>query len=423
MSNRKVVVIGGGMVGLCSAWYLKQQGHQVTIIDKGTIGEGCSSGNAGMLVPSHFIPMAAPGIIAKGLKWMFQPESPFNVKPTLDMQSLFWLLSFFRNANQTNVDRCKQTILDLNLYSHELYGSLSNDSGLEFEMGKHGLFMLYKTEKAEKEEVELAQQAQELGLDVAILNGQQVQDLEPDVRVDVRGGVHFRCDSHIDPARFMQAIVKGLQQSDDTVLLSNTEAVGFEQDANGRLTDVLVRSGDGETTSIAGDEFVLAAGAFSREVAKLLGDNLPVVSGKGYSLTLDNPGKLNRIPAIMTEAKVTITPMGEKLRFCGTMELLAEGEKINQGKLNGLRKAVGQYYPDFAEALMSADPVWSGMRPCSPDGMPFIGRFKKHENLIAATGHAMMGVSLGPATGKMVSDIVAGTPDTRFNMALMSPDR
>ena len=422
MSKRKVVVIGGGMVGLCSAWYLRQQGHQVTVIERDTLGEGCSLGNAGMLVPSHFIPMAAPGIIAKGLKWMFQPESPFNIRPTLDVQNMLWLWSFFRSANQTHVDRCKQTILDLNLYSRELYETLSSHDGLDFEIGEHGLFMLYRTEKGEQEEIEIARQARELGLDIDILDGQGVQALEPDVRVDVRGGVHFRCDSHIDPGHFMQTLIKGLTHS-DTQLLGNTEAVGFEQDDQGRITAVMVRSGDNEITALKADEFVLAAGSFSKDIAKLLGDNLPVIPGKGYSLTLDNPEKVNRIPAIMTEAKVTITPMGDSLRFCGTMELLAGGENINEAKVRGLRKAVGQYYPDFAEDLMKADPVWSGMRPCSPDGMPYIGRFRKHENLIAATGHAMMGVSLGPATGKMVSDIVSGTPETRFNMSLMSPDR
>ena len=422
MSKHKVVVIGGGMVGLCSAWYLQQQGHQVTLIEKETLGEGCSVGNAGMLVPSHFIPMAAPGIIAKGLKWMFQPESPFNIRPTLDMQNLLWLWNFFRSANQTHVDRCKQTILDLNLYSRELYDSLLKDSGLDFKLGEHGLFMLYKTEQGEKEEVELAHQALELGLDVAILNGQQVQELEPDVQVDVRGGVHFRCDSHIDPGHFMQTLLNGLKQA-GAELLGNTEVVDFEKERSGRLLSVLVRTADGDMKSIEADEFVLAAGAYSNDIAQILGGNLPVVAGKGYSITLDQPERVNRIPAIMTEAKVTITPMGEKLRFCGTMELLADRDSMNEAKIRGLRKSVGQYYPDFAEELMKAEPVWSGMRPCSPDGMPYIGRFKQHENLIAATGHAMMGVSLGPVTGKMVSDIVTGTPDTRFNMSLMSPDR
>lgn len=422
MSKRKVVVIGGGMVGLCSAWYLQQQGHQVTLIERETLGEGCSIGNAGMLVPSHFIPLAAPGIIGKGLKWMFQPESPFNIRPTLDMQNLLWLWSFFRSANQTHVDRCKQTILDLNLYSRELYDSLLKDSGLKFAMGEHGLFMLYKTEKGEKEEIEIAEQAKTLGLDVAILNGQQVQELEPDVRVDVRGGVHFRCDSHIDPGHFMQTLIKGLEES-GTQLLGDTEVVDFEKDANGRVLSALIRKADGEMTSIEGDEFVLAAGAYSKDLAKMLGENLPVVAGKGYSITLDQPAKVNRIPSIMTEAKVTITPMGDKLRFCGTMELLADRDSMNEAKIRGLRKSVGQYYPDFAEDLMKAEPVWSGMRPCSPDGMPYIGRFEKHDNLITATGHAMMGVSLGPVTGRMVADLVSGTPDTRFNMSLMSPDR
>ena len=421
MASRKVVVIGGGMVGLCSAWYLQQQGHEVILIEREVLGEGCSVGNAGMLVPSHFIPLAAPGIIGKGLKWMFQPESPFNIRPSLDMQNLLWMWSFFRSANQAHVDRCKQTILDLNLYSRELYDNLSSQPDLDFKLGEHGLFMLYRTKEGEKEERELAHQAAQLGLDVEVLDGRGVQDLEPDVRVDVRGGVHFRCDSHIDPGHFMQKLMNGLQNN-GVELRGSSEAVGFEQDEHGRLTSVLVRSGEEEIFGIEADEFVLAAGSFSKDIAKLLGDKLPVVAGKGYSITLDKPRQQNRIPAIMTEAKATITPMGGKLRFCGTMELLA-GEGINEAKVRGLRKAVGRYYPDFAEDLMSAETVWSGMRPCSPDGMPYIGRFKNHDNLIAATGHSMMGVSLGPATGKMISDIVSGTPDTRFNMSLMSPDR
>ena len=422
MSEKKVIVIGGGMVGLCSAWYLQQQGHQVTVIEQETLGEGCSLGNAGMLVPSHFIPLAAPGIIAKGLKWMFKPESPFGIRPSLDFQNLLWMWSFFRHANQANVDRCKQTILDLNIYSRELYEALVKDNRLDFSMGEHGLFMLYRTEKGEQEEVEIAHQAQQLGLDVEILDGLGVQALESDVRVDVRGGVHFRCDSHIDPGHFMEAMVQGLCQA-GTRLVDDTEVIGFEKDTEGRLLSAMVRAADGHISSLEADEFVLAAGAFSKDIAAMLGHKLPVVAGKGYSLTLDNPSRVNRVPAIMNEAKVTITPMGDKIRFCGTMELLAGMRGINDAKVRGLRQSVGLYYPDFADELAEADPVWSGMRPCSPDGMPYIGRFRQHENLVAATGHAMMGVSLGPVTGKLVADIISGIGEQRFNMELMSPDR
>ena len=423
MPDAKVVIIGGGIIGLCSAYFLTRQGYKVTIIERNAVGQGCSLGNAGMLVPSHFIPLAAPGVIAKGIKWMLQPESPFSIalSSALSPKDIQWLWKFYRKANQTHVDKCTRTLRDLNMHSRALFEEMGRDPNLNLTLGQQGLFMLYKTAEAERAEKKMAAQAQALDLDVAELTGHQVQEMEPDVRVNVRGAIHYRCDSHLDPAQLMKSMTNWLTSAGAT-LLEYTEAVGFEQDHHGRLTSVLIHNKKGRR-ALQADEFVLAAGAFSAGVAKLLGDKLPMASGKGYSITLEEQPKVTRVPAIMTEAKATMTPMGNKLRFGGTMELAAKAEGINQAKVRGLWKAVSQYYPDFGEERLVRQKVWSGLRPCSPDGMPYIGRFKQHENLIAATGHSMMGVSLGPATGKQVSELIAGSTSGNINFNLMSPDR
>ncbi|BDD10693.1 amino acid dehydrogenase [Fulvitalea axinellae] len=415
--QKKIVIVGGGIVGLCAAYYLRQDGHQVTILEKEEkTGQACSAGNAGMIVPSHFIPLAAPGVIAKGIKWMFSPESPFSIKPSLDSELISWLWKFYRSANDGHVRSSAGILKDLNLMSRSLFAEFAQSDDIDFSFGEKGLLMLYNTAKAQQEETETAKMAEKIGIQADMLDAKQVQELEPGIKVNVRGGVHYVKDAHIDPVEFCDALEDFLK-SKGVEIVNGAEVKTFGQ-VNGQIKHLTTQNGERHEA----DEFVLAAGAFSTTLLQGLNASIPMIAGKGYSVTVPNLEQRPSVPSIFCEAKVAVTPMGDNLRIGGTMELTGRNLSVRKAKVRGILKSIPDYYPDMPAGNMGKLPVWSGLRPCSPDGLPYIGRFQNHQNMIAATGHAMMGVSLGPVTGKLVADIVSGK-EPSLPLAQLSPDR
>ncbi len=410
-----VVVIGGGIAGLCSAYYLSKAGWQVTVLDKEDFTDNCSYGNAGMIVPSHFTPMAAPGIIAQGIKWMFDSKSPFYVKPSLSWSLISWGLKFMKHANQKHVDRAAPYLRDLNLYSSALYSDLATDLETDIDLHRKGILMLYKTHKTQEEEIELAHTAKQMGLDIDILDAAQVQALEPNVKLDVLGAVHYRCDSHLYPRALMQG------------LLSKLEKMGVQLIKHAGVTDIEI-SGEKIQSVLAGgktytaDKFVMTGGAWLKNLAKKAGLNIPLMPGKGYSfLTNAFEGKVQH-PALLLEARVALTPMGGKVRIGGTMELAAINHTINTKRLQGIVESVPKYYTDYTLPVPPANEVWHGFRPCSADGLPYLGQSTKVKNLVIAGGLGMMGLSLGPATGKVVADIVQ-EQKTAVGIDIYNPER
>src|SRR5690606_24878608 len=196
-SKGSVLIVGGGVVGLASAHYLAKDGWKVTVLDRGDFTDNCSYGNAGMIVPSHFTPLAAPGIVTQGIKWLFDSRSPFLLKPSPSLSMISWGLKFIRHANERHVTRSAPHILALNNLSKDLYGELAVELGDEFGLTHRGILMLCKTERTWEEETHLAERATALGLDVGILDREQVQAIEPDVRLDVFGATHVRNDAHL----------------------------------------------------------------------------------------------------------------------------------------------------------------------------------------------------------------------------------
>ena len=407
-------IIGGGIIGLSSAYYLHKAGHRVTVFDQGSIADGCSLGNAGMIVPSHIIPLAQPGMMAKGMRWMLKSTSPFYVKPRLNVDLLRWGWLFYRHSTSEHVERSIPLLRDLSLLSKTLYQDLAANGDLDFDWQERGLFMLYKTAAAEREMAEEAEVANYAGIEANVLNGQQVQDFEPHARVDVRGAVYYPGDAHLNPGQLIQALVTYLTK-EGVVILEKHPVTGFCT-TNSHLTAIHAR-GSHEV-----DEVVVACGAWSPEMAEQLGLKLSLQGGKGYSFVLNNVTNNVRIPAIMLEARATATPMGNNLRFAGTLEVAGTDMQVNMNRVRGIAEAINQYYPEIPVAMPTVERVWRGLRPCSPDGLPYIGRTQKYENVILATGHGMMGLSLGPATGKLVSELVNG-PSKSMNIAAFSPER
>ena len=395
----KIGIIGGGVSGLFSAYYLRKEGHEVTILDKGSLDDGCSHGNAGMIVPSHIIPLAAPGMIAKGVRWMLSPTSPFYVKPRLNRDLIRWGWLFHRSATASHVERSIPVLRDLSLLSKKLYQDFANHSGAAFGWEERGLLMLYKTSEAEHEMAEEAAVANKAGIDAQVLSPQQVQDLEPDTRVTVRGAVYYPGDAHIYPNQLIRELINELRRMNVTI--REHEAVTDFRVEQDQIKAVVTQAGHYEF-----DEVVLAAGAWSPELTKKLGLSLPLQGGKGYSFMLTEPPATVRVPAIMLEARATATPMNGHLRIAGTLEIAGTDLSVNPNRVRGIVQSVNQYYPDLPVAMPATETVWRGLRPCSPDGLPYIGRVNHLRNMTLATGHGMMGVSLGPATGKLVAEAI-----------------
>ena len=397
--GKKVIVIGGGIIGYCTAWYLTGSGHEVTILERSRADDSPSYNNAGMVVPSHFIPLASPGIIKKGLVWMLRADSPFYIKPRLDASLIRWCWQFYRHANSRHVRRAAPLLAEMNQLSRCLFQEITDGLDARVNFKSAGLLMLYATHKGEEEEKETAKVAASLGIEAKNLNNSELNELDSNISYKAKGAVSSHGDAFLAPTAFLQSLEINLK-SRGVEIMKGLEVRDFDY-GNSKIQGV--RAG---TRFLEADEFVLAAGIDSVELAKKAGLDIPMQGGKGYSVTIDNPGKMPGICSILTEARVAVTPMGNKLRLAGTMEFAGKDVSVNRKRVEGYLKSVAQYIPDISYGILKDKTVWAGLRPCSPDGLPYIGRFNRYPNLIAATGHAMMGLSLGPVTGLIVTDLV-----------------
>jgi len=412
--SRHVVIIGGGIIGLCSALSLRRKGFDVTVVDdRPPLHPGCSFGNAGMVVPSHIVPLAAPGMMALGLKWMWNPESPFYIRPRLSWDLLSWGYQFWKAGTAEKVKKASRVLAAMQLESRRRYEELERN-GLEFGLVKRGLLMLCQTQHALDEEAHVAELARQLDLPAHILDREQTDAIDPGVRMNVCGSVHFPLDAHLDPVRLMCGLDQ-LVQAEGVRVLRSTAVTGLQR------TGPRIEGVTGATT-LRGDEFVLAAGSWSDGLARQLGLRLPMQAGKGYSLTLTKPRELPQLCSILTEARVAVTPMGTSLRVGGTMEMSGLNESISPRRVQGIKRSFLRYFPDFREEDFDGVTPWAGLRPCSPDGMPYLGRTSRYDNLVIATGHAMMGISFGPVTGDVVAELVSGETPSQ-DLQLLSPDR
>lgn len=410
-----VVIIGGGAIGLCCAYYLSKAGAQVTVIDKGEFGQGSSWANAGYVCPSHFIPLASPGIIAQGLKWMLSPTSPFYIKPRLDADFISWVWKFRRSCTEENVKRAMPLLRDLGNASLELYKELAAMNAFDFEWTPRGLLVLYRTEKGKHQCEEEAELSEKLGIEAKLCNRASVQSLEPNVEIRAEGGLYFPRDCHMTPSKFVVGLAKILE-ANGVRLVKNSLVSGFRVQGN-RVVAAKTLGGE-----LSADEFVLAGGSWSPTIARELGIRLLMQAGKGYSVTIQRKESKPLIPLIFTEARVAMTSMGDRLRAAGTMEIAGLDSSISQRRVDAILNSIPQYIGGVAPADFSIGEVWAGLRPVSPDGLPYIGRFQSYSNLIAATGHAMIGISLATVTGKLVAEIAGGQKPS-INVSLLSPDR
>jgi D-amino-acid dehydrogenase len=402
VSNNKlmqITIIGAGIIGLTSAYYLSKAGHEVTIIEKNDGVDNCSFGNAGYISPSHFIPLASPGIVAQGLKWMLSSSSPFYIKPRLDTSLVKWGLKFYSKANENTVAQNAPHLYNILQLSRNLMIDLDKELHHGFQLETKGCIMLYKSEKTGHHEAELAHEAQKYGMNAPVLTQEEVQAMEPDVKVDVLGGVYFPIDCHLHPVKMMQTM-KAVLNELGVKILYNQEVRDFEF-SNKSVVSVIT-----DKQKVRTEHLVVAAGSWLEILSKKLGINLLLQPGKGYSVTYAERKNNLKHPSILVDDRVAMTPLGSELRVGGTMELCGINHDVNMNRVKPIIHAANHYYPDIQLDIPFKEKVWSGLRPCSPDGLPYIGNSSHHENITVAGGHAMIGISLAAGTGLLVKQLV-----------------
>ena len=411
----KLTIIGGGVIGLCSAYYLQKDGHEITVIERGGITDGCSFGNMGYMSPSHFIPLASPGIIAEGIKHMFSSSSPFYIKPRLNLDLMQWGFHFWKNSNARTVKTNAPHLNSILQLSRNLINDMRNEIGDVFDMEEKGCLMMCKQQKALDHEFHLADDAEKFGLKVERLNAQQVQALEPDVELDIAGAVLFKDDCHFNPGKMMATLQQYLVGKGVQFQL-HTTVTGFFK-TNKIINAVITDKG-----IFQAEQIVLATGSWLPEVAKMMGIKLLLQAGKGYSYTYPHVEKNIKYPAILVDGRCAITPWGKQLRIGGTMELSGINNKVLINRMQGIYQSATNFYPGLKIDFPPEDKIWNGLRPVTPDGLPYIGKVRHFENVVIAGGHAMLGISEGTGTGKLVSEIIQAKT-TSINMNAFSVHR
>lgn len=396
---KKIILIGGGIAGLCSAYYLIKEGFEVSIIDSGDISKGASFINAGYLTPSHFVPLAEPGMFGKGLKSMLNSSSPFYVKPRLDLDFFKWIYHFIQSSTSDKVEKALPVLLGINLKSRDLFEEMHASVDFHFHYEKKGILMAFKNAESEEHEMKLAQRAAIEGLEVEEIAKKDLHKVEPLFSDDVIGAVHYQCDAHTTPGQFMANLKSWLENNGANFIL-NEEVLKIKSQMN-LITAIETKKGIYEA-----DEFVFTAGSWTSCLGKMLNINIPIQGGKGYCINvLEDTGI--RMPAILVEGKVAVTPMAGFTRFAGTMEFSGNNNFIRKPRVSAIANSAESYYKNLKISEDDREAAVSGLRPVSPDGLPFIGRASTYKNLTVAAGHSMMGWSLGPITGKLVSQIIS----------------
>ena len=397
-----VIVIGGGVIGASSAYFLRQAGYRVTLIDKNTLGSQCSHGNCGLICPSDALPLASPGAVSSTLKTLFKRHNPLYIKPRVSPRLWLWLVKFALRCNQRHMLQAAEARMPLLESSLHLYQSLIEREQIECEWQKNGLLYIYK-DQAAMDSYQATDEflTKHFSLSAKRFDTCALSELEPAVAEDIAGGWYYEEDAHLRPDRLMSEWKRVLQNYDVDVLEA-TEVFKFKRKGI-KATGVLTRDG-----VIEADKVVLAVGAISPQWEKEIGADLPIQPGKGYSLTYPKPQYSPRIPMIFPQHRVAMTPMQSGYRLGSTMEFSGYDTSINRRRIELLKKGAEPYlrepYGDYVEE------EWYGWRPMIYHGIPIIDTSPRMDNVLVATGHNMLGLSMGPATGKLVSELVAGKP-------------
>jgi D-amino-acid dehydrogenase len=346
---------------------------------------------------------------------MLDPESPFYIRPRADLDLVAWLWRFWIASSEGQKRRAMSLLRELGTASRRLFDDLAALDGVEFAYERRGRFSVYRTEEGLAHAVEDVEILKGLGIEARVVGPDEIRELQEGIEVRARGAIYYPRDAHLAPARFVQALAGHLERR-GVAVHPGAEVIGFDTDGD-RIAAVRTTRGD-----FAAREVVLAAGSWSVSIARRLGLRLPIEAAKGYSITFRRPARCPVIPMSLGEARVAVTPMGDLLRFAGTLELSGFDLGIDRRRVAAILRAVPTYVPELAPDRLELVEIWRGLRPLTPDSLPLLGRPRAWRNLVLAAGHAMIGVSLAPITGKIVAQLVARQP-VGMDITLLDPDR
>jgi D-amino-acid dehydrogenase len=396
----KVLVIGGGVVGACTAYSLSQAGYAVTIADRAKFGAACSHANCGYICPSHVLPFATPGAIWSTLKTLFQRNSPLKVRPRVVLGNLGWFLGFARKCNTRDMMTAGRAIQALLNSSRQLFAELVSAEKLECEWETKGLLFVFQTPKhfehyAHTDEL----LTQEFAMPAKRFDSAALASLEPALKPGLAGGYLYESDAHLRPDRLLSEL-KRVLLARGVEIRENCAITGFRKQ-NGLAVCANTASGE-----IVADHFVVATGAWAPKLNAELGCKLPIQPGKGYSLTMPRPGVCPTYPLIFEEHRVAVTPFGSGYRLGSTMEFAGYDETMNRARLSLLTEAAKLYlHEPLAEPVQEE---WWGWRPMTYDSLPVIDRAPAASNVLIAAGHNMLGLSMATGTGKLIAELIAG---------------
>lgn len=396
-----ILIIGGGVIGVSAAYYLARAGANVVIIEKKAVAAGSSWGNAGLICPNHSEPIPGPGVLSQGFKWLLDAESPFYIKPRLDFELMRWLWRFRGYCNQKAQDQAIPRLRDMQRASLALYRQIIAEEAIACDFEERGGLLAFRSEAGLAAGLAHAERMARFGLDLQPLDADAIHELEPALHPQIKGGVYHQEDAFLTPDKFVLGLAAAAQRQ-GAAIFDSASVLGFEM-PGGRISAVRTSQGD-----FRPEQVVLAAGAWSTQLARQLPLPIPMQPAKGYSITIPRPTPSPQRYVIFAERNAVATPMGDKLRFAGTLELSGLNAAINQRRVTAIRKAAREYL--ILPHDLPAGHVWQGLRPVPPDGLPYIGRSGRVENLLVATGHAMLGLSMGPITGKLVAELAMGRP-------------
>jgi len=410
MSERvEVLVIGGGIIGVSCAYYLAERGLKPVVVERDEVCSftGSTYANAGLIVPSDVEPLAAPGVLSRGLRWMLDSSSPFWFRPRLCPYQWRWLALFKSACTEARFLAGMRPLRELSVASSVLYDELAAKDGLDLTLHRNGWLVIHEDAATYAEAVVFEREAQRLGVRAETLEPEEVRARVPQLPRHVVGGIFNEENAHVLPDRCTLALADraralGAEFRPRTeVLHLEAGRNGGRRGAAGAVRRVVTTRGVYEPQTV-----VLAAGAWSPHLTRPLGFDLPVQPAKGYSVTVPRPDGFPELPLYLAERHICITPMNDTIRMAGTLELSGYDTTMRPRRLRGIVRGAAALLGPVAEQEPTL--LWRGPRPLSPDGLPFIGRSPHHENLVIATGHCMIGLSLGPATGKLVARIVTG---------------
>ncbi len=426
------VVVGAGAIGAACAHYLARSGWRVTLADRDDFGRGCSYANACLIVPSHSHPIPGPGAIRQAARWMLRPDSPFYVRPRLDPGLLGWLWQFRRACSPEAAERGFRALLELSRAGLALFEDMALEAGLSFFYRREGLLHVYLSDAGFREAHHEHVALQEAGFHARLLDRTEALEFEPALSPRIRGGLFIEGEAHGDCYAYVVALTTGLEacgarlitgRGVSRIVVQGGRVRGVQLEPPGGVPAAAARSAGSHSEEIPADLVVLAAGAWTPALAAPLGLRIPLQPAKGYSATVPAVpahSSVLRVPLLVMERRVVVTPLGDRLRFGGTLELAGLAPGINPVRYQAVVGA-GQ------EVLASPPPMdqaeaWYGFRPVAPDGLPLIGFAPRIEGLIIASGHAMLGFTQAPITGKLVAELADGRPPS-VSLESFRPDR